>query len=1028
MLRRLLVLIILIAVELTTPLPICPTIAQTGSDWPQLQHDPQRTGYTHEEVRPPFTYLWRWNEVPFAGRTQPVVINGRLFIGGLNGIMYARDAHTGAPLWSYSTGGPIRHSAAVYDDRVFLGSYDGCVYALEATNGTLIWRYETGAGIATAPAVVDNTVYIGSTDGVFYALNTMDGNPRWIYNVGFPILTSAALSVDGRVVYFGAENVRAYALNTADGSLKWQTQLQGQSLADRWPVVTGDLVIYRSQSLYNFHRLLHEGDDVMDQAGPYGGHTLDPAAWAADWAQVRPHIVNHLTDKPDRQTFFALDSNTGHLRGLAPILYTYGNGDAPAPPVARGNEIYTLYRARHGIQTDSGSVHVTTRYDAELGRMNLTTLDITGLTMAPGQHWNVHFRATSDEPEALSIGGSMLFVDNWERLGGVDVDTGELFEVANVADYWPECYTQCQAKGGPMPFFDNYPFPGPRISEGRQRSGVVIADGVIYWRVIEGGLAAIGHASGGQAQTYLWPADTTSWKGQQHSPDVQPPAASDAHPASLPPLSTYVWSPVSRPVPFPPHDLVAHLEKEVQAMVNAGHLTPFFLERGFTSPEAIPGDSAHPEDGLCSFAPAGNVYWFDPGETIYTLSLAYPYLSPGLQAQVRSYLAAEMDLYPPLDPLLYPGSTTWLVNGTRRESYAVTYLPNNWPPPAPPLSTLYALWIYADATGDWAYLDEHWAQIDALFDSKRNQVDSYASIAGAIGYARIADHLGHAAEAQEGEDVAVAAMTTGMDFNTFLATANNRYPDSRPNQFNGTRAPVFFGLVPDVGRYMRDYVGTEASAYLEEITDYYNGDFLWYITRLGVQWEPGESSFHGPELAWSIFLAKAYVQGTRRTELRRYLDRPWGLGDPYHVQRLVVTIEADDAADLSLSTKTTNAIIPRFNDVFTYTIHLHNSGSPLTCTVTLTDSIPAGLSYIPDSVTATLGTPTYSNGIILWSDVLSDISHVIITYTVKVTTEDIQVIHNVATIDAAYIGIYTRTATIIVNGYSVYLPLMLRNY
>jgi len=1028
--RRVLTLTVTICilVGLIPPFFIYPAIAQTGGDWPQLQHDPQRTGYTPEEVRPPFTYLWKWNEVPFAGRTQPVVANGRLFIGGLDGVMYARDAHTGAPLWSYLTDGPIRHSAAAYNGRVFFGSYDGCVYALDATNGMLVWRYETGAGIVTAPAVADNTVYIGSTDGVFYALNAADGNPRWTYDVGFPILTSAALSIDGSTVYFGAENINAYALNTANGSLKWQTQLQGQSLADRWPVVTGDLVIYRSQSLYNFHKLLHDGDDVMDQAGPYGGHTLDPAEWVADWAQVRPHIVNYLTDNPDRQTFFALDSDTGHLRGVAPVLFTYGNGDAPAPPVVRGDEIYTLYRARHGIQTDSGSVHVTTRYDAELGRMTPATLDITGLAMASGQNWNVHFRATSDEPEALSIGGSMLFVDNWERLGGIDVVSGELFEMANVADYWPECYTQCQAKAGPMPFFDSYPFPGPRISEGHQRSGVVIADGVIYWRVIEGGLAAIGHASGGQAQTYLWPADTTAWKGQQPIPDVKSPAASDAQPASPPPLSTYVWSPVPRPVPFPPHDLVARLKEEVQAMVDAGHLTPFFLERGFTSPQAIPGDSAHPEDGLCSFAPTGNVYWFDPGETIYTLSLAYPYLSPGLQAQVRSYLAAEMALYPPLDPLPYPASETWLVNGTRRESYSVTYLPNNWPPPAPPLSTLYALWTYANATGDWAYLDEHWAQIDTLFNSKKNQVDSYASIAGAIGYARIADHLGHTAEAQEGEDVAVAAMTAGTDFNAFLATANNRYPDSRPNQFNGTRVPVFFGLVPDVGRYMRDYVGMEVNAYLEGLTDYYNCDFLWYITRLGVQWEPGESSFHGPELAWSIFLAKAYVQGTRRTELRRYLDRPWGLGDLYYIQKLVATIETDDAADLSSSTKIANTTTPRFNDVFTYSIHLQNSGDPLTDTITVTDVIPAGLSYIPNSVTATLGTPTYSNGAIHWSGVLSDTSDAIITYAVKVTTKETQVIPNVATIDATPIGVYTRTATIIANGYSVYLPLTLKDY
>lgn len=996
-----------------------------SNDWPQLQHDPQRSGHTPEEVRPPFVYLWKWNEVPFASRTQPVVTGGRLFIGGLDGVMYARDAQTGAPLWTFSTGGPIRHSAAVHDNRLIFGSHDGSVYALDVATGALIWRREAGSGIATAPAVADDSVYIGSTDGVFYALDADDGGVRWARDVGAPILTSAALNPDASVVYFGAENVRAYALDAANGSIRWQTQLRGQSLADRWPVVVGDLVIYRSQSLYYFHRLLHEGDDAMDEAGPYSGHTLDPAVWAADWARVRPKIVSYLTTRPDRQTFFALEASTGHLRAVAPVLYTYGNGDAPAPPVARGGDIYLVYRPRHGIQTDSDSVHVSSLYNAELGRMAATTLDITGLTLAPGEIWNRHFRATSDEPAPLSMGGTMLFVDNWERLGGIDVASGELFEVANVADDWPDCNGDCQAKSGPMPFYDSYPFPGPEIGEGSQRSGAVIAEGAIYWRVREAGLAAIGHADGTQAQTYLWPADETEQQGSLVTQVEQLPEMMDTHIASPPPLSDYVWTPVVRPVPFPPRDLVERLEEAIEPVMSAGHLIPFFLERGFTSPQAIPGDSAHPEDGLCSFNP-GNVYWFDPGELVYTLSIAYPYLSPGLQSQVRSYLQAEMERYPPLERLPYPGSASWLVNGTRRETYPVTILPNNWPPPAPPLETLYALWTYAEATGDWAYLQQRWSAIDALFDARKNQVDSYARIAGAIGYARIASHLGHSTAAQEGANVAVSAMAAGTNFATFLSRANGRYPDARPNSYEGTRAPVFYGLTPDVGRYLQDYVGPTVEAYLDAFTARYDGDYLWYLTRLGAQVDPGESSFHGPELAWSIFLAKAYARNTSGWQLRPYLDRPWGLGDLYYIQKLVATIEADSTPNLSYSIKTASPGGPEYGDRVNYAVQLRNFGGPMTRTLTVTDRIPSGVSYVPGSLTATLGTPARDGDLILWSEILSDTREVDITYAVVVETQDTQAIRSTVTIDASPFGIFERTATFIANGYHHFLPTVMR--
>lgn len=998
--------------------PVNSINAQGSGDWPQLQHDPQHTGYTTGEVRPPYVYLWKWNEVPLASRTQPVVAGGRLFIGGLNGVMYARDAQTGAPLWSFTTAGPIRHSAAVYAGRVFFGSHDGKVYALDAAQGTLIWQYQTGSGIVVAPAVANDTVYIGSTDGVFYALNTNDGGLRWSYGVGAPILTSAALSVDGSTVYLGAENVTAYALNAGNGVLRWHTRLQGQSLADRWPVVVGNAVIYRSQSLHFFHNLLHQGDDVMDQAG-----ALDPD-WTADWNKVRPQILSYLTDNPDRQTFFVLDANTGAARGPAPVLYTYGNGDPPGAPTVRGEEIYTLYRARHGIQQDSGSAHVTTRYDAALGRMNLSTLDISNLRLASGETWNLQYRATSDEPAVLSMAGSMLFVDSWPRLGGIDVDTGQLFEVANVADYWPECNANCVGRSGPMPFFDSYPFPGPRVGEGRVHRPAVIANGVIYWRLIEGGLAAIGHSSGTQSQPYSWPpSDQTP---EQTEGDLDQPAA----PASLPgaqALADYVWNMPLRPVLYPDKELTARLEKEVQAMVNAGHLAPLYIERGFTTGQGIPGDSAHPEDGLTRFRP-GNVYWFDPGELIYTLSMAYPYLSSGLKSQVRAYLQNEMATYSPLQPL--PWEPTWLTNGARRETYPVTIGASVWPPPAPPLSTLYALWTYADVIGDWTYLQSHWSEIDALFDSKKGAVDSYAAISGAIGYARIADHLGRTADAQEGENVAVAAMTAGQNFSAFLETANARYPDPRAsNGTVGLRVPVFFGLVPEVGRYLRDTNRTTVTAYLNNMTDYYSGMYLWYLTRLGLQKEQGESSFHTPEAAWSVFLAQAYVLGTERQELRRYLDRPWGLGDIYLLQKLVAAIEAGGQPDFNASTKYASKTVPTSGETITYTISLCNSGNPFTSTVHLTDTIPAGVNYIPGTASASLGNIEYVNGDILWRGIFSPTKTVTINYAVNVEeTEDPRAIINTAIINAGKYGTFTCSGVVIVDGYSIYMPLIHKKY
>ena len=88
-------------------------------DWPQLGRDAQRSNYSPLQVNPPYCYIWKWYEVPFASRAQPVVAAGRLFIGGMDGVFYARNASTGAPLWTFAVdGSPIRHSAGVLNDTV----------------------------------------------------------------------------------------------------------------------------------------------------------------------------------------------------------------------------------------------------------------------------------------------------------------------------------------------------------------------------------------------------------------------------------------------------------------------------------------------------------------------------------------------------------------------------------------------------------------------------------------------------------------------------------------------------------------------------------------------------------------------------------------------------------------------------------------------------------------------------------------------------------------------------------------------
>jgi hypothetical protein len=580
-------------------------------------------------------------------------------------------------------------------------------------------------------------------------------------------------------VFFGNEDIYAIAVRASDGSFVWRTRLQGQSLADRYPVVTTDTAIYRSQPLYFFHMLLHEGDDVMDQAGAVNSN------WTTDWSNVRPRIVNYLTTQPTKQTFFVLNASDGSSRGIAPMLYTYGINDIPNVPVIRAGNIYVTYRARHGIQTDGGTIHVSSKYDAELGQMNLNTLNITGLRQANYPTFNLGFRMTSDEPAMLSVGGDILWVDNWERLGGINVNTGQLIHVGNVSNDWPECYAQCGPQG-PNPFFPlsgsgaAYPFPSPRVTEGGQLGGLVIANNMLYWRVIEGGLAGISHRTGQSCPAPLVYTHTEISRQTSNTVPPSPPVISARA------LTDYIALDLTAPVADPPADLVTDLRDQVRAIVSANdHLMPFYLERGFTTSFLWPHDVPSGKTGLPSvtYSGGGNVYWHDPGELLYTMALAYPYLDAQLKTSATQYMAREMAMYPPLKDLAWTGSCPdWLGKGKPRERYSVPFRSslNNWPPPAASMSALYALWLWSKNTGDWSYAQAHWADATALFNDRRtNMTDYYSDIAGAIGYARMATYLGNTSAYNNGMQAAVGAMQAGRNITTYIDYAQNEYLDPR---------------------------------------------------------------------------------------------------------------------------------------------------------------------------------------------------------------------------------------------------------
>jgi len=118
--------------------------------------------------------------------------------------------------------------------------------------------------------------------------------------------------------------------------------------------------------------------------------------------------------------------------------------------------------------------------------------------------------------------------------------------------------------------------------------------------------------------------------------------------------------------------------------------------------------------------------------------------------------------------------------------------------------------------------------------------------------------------------------------------------------------------------------------------------------------------------------------------------------------------------------------LPKTGDIITYTIRLDNPGALLTH-VRVTDTLPSALVY-RGALSASSGSYAESGGIITWSGAISTGGTTHITFSAATTAASTAAlpIANTAYVDDGQGNVTPYSVTIIVNGHTIYLPLVLR--
>jgi len=317
--------------------------------------------------------------------------------------------------------------------------------------------------------------------------------------------------------------------------------------------------------------------------------------------------------------------------------------------------------------------------------------------------------------------------------------------------------------------------------------------------------------------------------------------------------------------------LKAKLSAEIAKVVSAGRLAPFRTMYGEND---------------------ARYHWRQPWQMVYALSLAMPYLPPEQQERAKKYLTDEIEARPPwAEDLLGPQGTLRQPADQSRRLFNAGCRPGK----TASAFFAYALWTYADRTGDVATIRNNWQTIKTNFAGKIGTRHTLETVSGCIGMYRLAKMMDDSGTAAGAMTNATNAIEACNDFKQVIRNATRAYT-GRDQWRRGTRGVLygFLNLTPEAAR-----VPASSPELKEAAARYAQAGWkdypLWWMAQapVGDSGYYGEGCCAGPEQRGMLFAYEAYVAGADAGKLAQYVDVPDALiGDCTYLRNLVIAIEA----------------------------------------------------------------------------------------------------------------------------------------
>ena len=913
-------------VRIFTCLAVILTLA-TGAraDWPMLGHDPARSGSTPTEVRPPFARKWYrlFADEGLQAGIEPVIARGRLFIGTLRGRLHAIDADTGQDLWSYQAGAPILHAAHAGHRRVFFACADGKIYCLDAADGSPLWTVQTGAALWNAPVHDGENLVVGGRDGTLYALHPTTGAIRWRAPVGAPILSSPAIDEQRARVYAGCEDMHVYAFDLSSGKQLWQSpKLPGVSFRGYHPVIAPDgsvmitvtpcaggdamqsLLLDMVKEIFgNFASWRIKSEDEKKRIRAENFALMQkPETYRKQLDYVR----KRLTDEPALQTFFVLDHETGKPKFVAPIVYAESmNGPCSPPLVTPNGKVIVKYNALLRSRYEHYSPFLN------VGYLDTSTGDITPIMDQSRTYgWHDSLLLVHDEQSQLCVAGEVLINTHQDNVNAMDLKTLEGYKqpwAFGVHEVRPGVAASIWATilhGKPLPVGWEWLPRGTAVYGGGSTIDVpVVVDGDSFYYLPT-------HEINAGAALMAYKMDKTS-KSDPRAPEPAERLTQADWPKIL--EQKWDWDILQMPrlnltlegLPAKPAGTrLAPRTEEAKAAVEK--ITDDRLDALIFASETTQKAAADPRldaavDELISKpwrpllfpaakAPAESYRLFiEPTETLYTLALAYPHLSPPLQLKVKAYVASLTAAGGALDGPV--GQKAYPVTGDVRSAYdevPAKLLKMGNDVVRSDTGRMYPFYLWATITRDWARIKRDWPAMKNVIHSEaeKNEADlGNGRISGLLAACRIARELKDEAAAQSFLEKTRSALRERLRY---------EFAHDEGGVITTSGQRTLFGrwhhLSPDLARILAAFCQPIHRRLMEVYVDHHRP--AWFIAwNVELLWR-NEAPFSFPSMSNDIFAAKALILCEPPEMLEKFIDIPWCRADECYIQKLALLCAA----------------------------------------------------------------------------------------------------------------------------------------